>query len=55
MLHFYDGQIRKFLTQFVRVLSNFSIEEGKGADGTVRLKTGTCGVRRYDSSGCKYY
>ena len=38
MLHFYDGQIRKFLTQFVRVLSNFSIEEGKGADGTVRLK-----------------
>ena len=38
MLHFYDAQIRKFLTQFVRVLSNFSIEEGKGADGTVRLK-----------------
>ena len=38
MLHYYDGQIRKFLTQFVRVLSNFSIEEGKGADGTVRLK-----------------
>jgi hypothetical protein len=38
MLHFYDGQIRKFLTQFVRILSNFSIEEGKGANGTVRLK-----------------
>jgi hypothetical protein len=38
MLHFYDGQIRKFLTQFVRILSNFSVEEGKGADGTVRLK-----------------
>ena len=38
MLHFYDGQIRKFLTQFVRILSNFSIEEGKGADGAVRLK-----------------
>ena len=38
MLHFYDGQIRKFLTQFVRILSNFSIEEGKGADGVVRLK-----------------
>ncbi len=38
MLHYYDGQIRKFLTQFVRILSNFSIEEGKGADGVVRLK-----------------
>ena len=38
MLHYYDGQIRKFLTQFVRILSNFSIEEGKGADGAVRLK-----------------
>ena len=33
MLHFYDGQIRKFLTQFVRVLSNFSIDLGKDASG----------------------
>jgi hypothetical protein len=33
MLHFYDGQIRKFLTQFVRVLSNFSIDLGKDANG----------------------
>ena len=38
MLHFYDGQIRKFLTQFIRVLSNFSIELGKGKDGVVQLR-----------------
>jgi hypothetical protein len=38
MLHFYDAQIRKFMTQFIRVLSNFSIELGKGRDGTVQLK-----------------
>ena len=42
MLHFYDGQIRKFLTQFIRVLSNFNIEVGKGADGTVQLKQVPC-------------
>ena len=38
MLHFYDAQIRKFLTQFIRVLSNFSIEMGKGKDGVVQLR-----------------
>ena len=38
MLHFYDGQIRKFMTQFIRVLSNFSIELGKGRDGVVQLR-----------------
>ena len=38
MLHFYDGQIRKFLTQFIRILSNFSIETGKGRDDTVTLR-----------------
>jgi len=38
MLHFYEGQIRKFVTQFVRVLSNFSIEEGKGSDGQIKLR-----------------
>lgn len=38
MLHFYDAQIRKFMTQFIRVLSNFSIELGKGKDGTVQLR-----------------
>ena len=38
MLHFYDGQVRKFLTQFIRVLSNFSVETGKGNDGTINLR-----------------
>lgn len=38
MLHFYDGQIRKFMTQFIRILSNFSIELGKGKDGVVQLR-----------------
>jgi len=38
VLHYYDGQIRKFMTQFVRILSNFSIEVGKGADGQVALR-----------------
>ena len=38
MLHFYEGQVRKFLTQFIRVLSNFSVETGKGANDTVTLR-----------------
>ena len=39
MLHFYDGQIRKFLTQFIRILSNFSVETGKGtSDKKVTLR-----------------
>ncbi len=38
MLHFYDGQIRKFLTQFIRILSNFSVETGKGKDDAVTLR-----------------
>ena len=38
MLHFYDGQIRKFLTQFIRILSNFSVETGKDKDDTVTLR-----------------
>ena len=38
MLHFYDGQIRKFLTQFIRILSNFSVETGKGKNDTVTLR-----------------
>ena len=37
MLHFYEGQVRKFLTQFIRILSNFSVETGKGSDGAVNL------------------
>ena len=38
MLHFYEGQVRKFLTQFIRILSNFSVETGKGKDDTVQLR-----------------
>jgi len=38
MLHFYDGQIRKFMTQFIRVLSNFSIELGKSTNGQIQLR-----------------
>jgi len=38
MLHFYEGQVRKFLTQFIRILSNFSVETGKGSDGSVALR-----------------
>ena len=38
MLHFYEGQIRKFVTQFIRVLSNFSVETGKAKDGQVNLR-----------------
>ena len=38
MLHFYEGQIRKFLTQFIRILSNFSVETGKGKDDSINLR-----------------
>jgi hypothetical protein len=38
MLHFYEGQIRKFLTQFIRILSDFSVETGKGKDDQVTLR-----------------
>jgi len=38
MLHFYEGQVRKFLTQFIRILSNFSVETGKNSDGTINLR-----------------
>ena len=38
MLHFYEGQVRKFLTQFIRILSNFSVETGRGSDGSVNLR-----------------
>ena len=38
MLHFYDVQVRKFLTQFIRILSNFSVETGRGSDGSVNLR-----------------
>lgn len=33
MLHFYDGQIRRYITQIIRLLSNFSYKQG---DGTLK-------------------
>ena len=30
MQHFYDGQIRRYLTQIIRLLSNFSYKDGDG-------------------------
>lgn len=30
MQHFYDGQIRRYITQVVRLMSNFSYKDGKG-------------------------
>ena len=38
MLHFYSGQVRRFLTQFMRILNNFSVETGKGSDGQIALR-----------------
>jgi hypothetical protein len=31
MQHFYDGQIRRYITQTVRVLSNFVVKYGDGS------------------------
>ncbi len=30
MQHFYDGQVRRYVTQMVRLMSNFSVKDGKG-------------------------
>ena len=30
MEHFYDGQVRRYLTQIIRLMSNFSYKYGKG-------------------------
>lgn len=35
---FYDAQIRRFLIQFMRIVSNFEVEFGKGDDGTRTLQ-----------------
>lgn len=35
---FYDGQIRRFLLQFIRAVSNFDVEFGKDRDGTRTLQ-----------------
>lgn len=35
---FYDGQIRRFLVQFIRAVSNFDVEFGRDRDGTKTLQ-----------------
>ena len=35
--HFYDGQLRRFIIQFTRMLSNFQYETGKDGDGNKAL------------------
>jgi hypothetical protein len=35
---FYDAQIRRFLVQFMRIVSNFEVEFGKNQDGTRTLQ-----------------
>ena len=40
MQHFYDGQIRRYLTQLVRMFSGFSYQDGKGQLTTVPVMYG---------------
>lgn len=35
---FYDGQVRRFIEQFVRIVSNFQVEFGKDRNGTAALQ-----------------
>ena len=38
--HFYDGQVRKYLTQFMRVISNFGYKDAKGQIVQVPIRYG---------------
>ena len=40
MLHFYDGQIRRYTTQMMRILSNFPVKDGKGITKDVPVTYG---------------
>ena len=40
MQHFYDGQIRRYITQTIRLLSNFSYKDGKGQLTTIPVTYG---------------
>jgi hypothetical protein len=35
MQHFYDGQVRRYITQLMRLVSNFPVKDGKGKQTTV--------------------
>jgi hypothetical protein len=36
--YFYDGQIRKFISQFIRMVSNFYVEFGKDSNGVTSIQ-----------------
>ena len=38
--HFYDGQLRRYITQFIRVMSNFSYKDAKGVTVQVPARYG---------------
>jgi hypothetical protein len=40
MQHFYDGQVRRYLTQMMRILANFPVQDGKGAQKEVPVTYG---------------
>lgn len=40
MLHFYDGQIRRYVTQLMRLVSNFPVKDGKGQEKIVPVMYG---------------
>ena len=40
MQHFYDGQVRRYLTQMMRVLANFPVQDGKGVQKEVPVTYG---------------
>jgi len=40
MQHFYDGQIRRYITQIVRAFSNFSYKDGNGVEKVIPVMYG---------------
>jgi hypothetical protein len=40
MQHFYDGQVRRYLTQMMRILANFPVKDGKGQTKEVPVTYG---------------
>ena len=40
MQHFYDGQVRRYITQIIRLMSNFSYKDGDDALRTIPVMYG---------------
>jgi len=40
MQHFYDGQVRRYITQLMRIVSNFPVKDGKGKTKEVPVMYG---------------